>query len=260
MILVVPDYCKEASPLPFFAVLPLKSKPPQHGLCNAHEWLCTPHHCTHLPRSQQSHCDSCQLPRGFLGSGHLLGKTNPSWPVTRITFRLLPPTAESLCEKELSLWVFGIQFQGHTPQSSAPTCPWRVENPAPRRQGADTPYSLRLSASSSVHFSLDAVSGWMYMSDREMVWGVGKLLCHSYQYNTHPDRKTSYLANVTVSHHWCFGNHYQTWMNRVAKCSLSGFYLVSLEVLAGSWGDVIRCLRTCVSRTNLSTRSNTHSA
>lgn len=110
-------------------------------------------------------------------------------------------------EEVVLSWHSVSQSEGHILQSSAPTCPWRVESPVPRWQC--TPYSHPLyHPHLQSTFSLDTISEWLHKSDQETVLGIGTLRSHSEKCDIHPGRKTSSVVSVTFGHHLHIVSHY----------------------------------------------------
>lgn len=192
----------------FFWRLLLTLKTPRHGLCNMNGWVTVYTSPLGSLLSLGSHiCDSHQWKWGFLRSEHLLGK-QPALPShASITLRLLPPSAESLGEKEWSLsWRLGM-ISG----SDSSICPWRVEKPGVQKTTCRHPYCLpSIILIFNPLCSFNAISGWLCISDKEIVLVVGQLQCHSSECTIHPGRKTSCVVSVTLGHRWHFGTHHQT--------------------------------------------------
>lgn len=191
----------------FFWRLLLTLKTPRHGLCNMDGWVTVYTSPLGSLLSLGSHiCDSHQWKWGFMRSEHLLGK-QPALPShVNITLRLLPPSAESLGEKEWSELAFRYDFRVRLFNLSL-----KSGKPGVQRTTYRHPYCLpSIILTFNPLCSFNAISGWLCISDKEIVLVVGQRQCHSSECNIHPGRKTSYVVSVTFGHHWHFGTHHQT--------------------------------------------------
>lgn len=110
--------------------------------------------------SQDSHCDSCRLKWGFLGSNTCSERpTNTAQPL-HLTLRLLPPPAEPLHERKMSLdWYLGHSLRGSCSLDTSSKLHRESGKPSSLAAVHRHPYSLP--SSFSVHSSLSQHCSWI---------------------------------------------------------------------------------------------------
>lgn len=126
-----------------------------------------------------------------------LRKNTPTLPGhCQVTLRSLPPVAESVCEKRLSLsWHLGYSFGVRVFSLSL-----QPVHGAWKGQFSDGDAQTLSTLTFNPLFSLSTISEWLSMSDKETVLGVEQLLWHRDKCNGHPGRKI-YVVSVTLGYH-----------------------------------------------------------
>lgn len=133
-----------------------------------------------------------------MGSEHLLGK-QPALPShSDILLQVLPPSAESLGRRRCGLlnWHWGYDFRVRLFNLSL-----KSGKPGVQRTTYRHPYCLpSIILTFNPVCSFNAISGWLCVSDKEIVLVVGPLQCHRSSVTSTQAGKMSYVVSVTFNH------------------------------------------------------------